>query len=782
MARPRFSGVINLDVRESTPDWEPYKQPEAPEGAPSILYIVLDDVGYSSMSCYGGLIETPTFDRLAEKGLRYTQWHTTALCSPTRSCLLTGRNHTTNGMACIAEAASGFPNANGHIPFECATIAEVLSERGYNTYMLGKWHLCPVDEVNMASTKRNWPNGRGFERFYGFLGGETNQWYPDLVYDNHPVEQPRSVEEGYHLTEDLADEAIRFIRDSKVIAPSKPFLMYFAPGACHAPHQVPREWIEKYRGRFDMGFEKYRELVLERQKKMGIVPEDTELPPLNPIGTPETRTGPDGQPFPSLEYTRPWDTLSDDEKRLFCRMAEVWAAFLSHTDYHVGRIIEYLEESGQLDNTIVVLVSDNGASAEGGPNGSVNENKFFNNIPDSLEENLKHIDELGGPRTYNHMPNGWAMAFNAPFKMWKRYTYNGGVCDPCIIHWPAGIAARGEIRHQYHHAVDIVPTIYECLGMEMPEEVKGYTQWPIEGASMRYSFEFPDAPSRRQTQFYSMLGSRGIYHDGWKAVTTHPTVAGWGNFSEDVWELYHIAHDRSEIRSLVERYPDKVREMVNLWFHEAGKYQGLPLEDRTAMEILTVPRPQMVRPRDHYIYYPDSAQVPEAAAVNIRRRSYTIMAEVDISDGGAEGVLFSMGSVFGGHSLYVKDRRLHYVYNWLGEVEQRITSDVEVPVGRGMLAAAFDKTGDDEQLSALGTLTLYINEQKVGEAEIKTQPGNFALGEGLNVGRDDGQEVTRDYKAPFEFRGGTIKHVIVDVSGEPFVDLEKEAVGMMARE
>ncbi len=338
MAKP-FHGIINIDVRESTPDWSPYEAPVAPEGAPNVLYIVLDDVGFSSMSCYGGPIETPTFDRLAQRGMLYTQWHTTALCSPTRSCLLTGRNHTLNGMACIEEGTTGFPGSNGHIPFENATLAEMLVEQGYSTYALGKWHLCPVEETNMAATKRNWPLGRGFERYYGFLGGETNQWYPDLVYDNHPIEPPQTPEEGYHLTPDLVDHAIEFIRDAKSIAPDKPFFMYLAPGACHAPHQVPKEWADRYKGKFDMGYEQMREQTLARQKALGIVPSDTELPPINPIGTPDTRTGPDGKPFPLTDFTRPWDNLSEAEKKLFARMAEVFAGFLSHTDYHVGRLL-----------------------------------------------------------------------------------------------------------------------------------------------------------------------------------------------------------------------------------------------------------------------------------------------------------------------------------------------------------------------------------------------------------------------------------------------------------
>ena len=382
-------------------------------------------------------------------------------------------------MACITEAAIGFPNASGTIPPENGMLSEILGEAGWNTYMVGKWHLCPTDEMNLASTRRNWPTGRGFERWYGFLGAETNQWYPDLVYDNHPVDQPRLPEDGYHLTDDITDKALEFIQDAKAIAPDKPFFLYYAPGACHAPHHAPKEWIDKFKGQFDMGYEAMREQTLARQKKLGIVPADTELPPINPIGTPETRKGPDGLPFPELDYTRPWDSLNDDEKRLFARMAEVYAGFLAHADHHIGRLLDYLESTDQLENTMVVVVSDNGASGEGGPNGSVNEMKFANGVPDDLAENLAKLDDLGGPQTYNHYPNGWAMAFNTPFKMWKRYEFNGGTSDPCIIAWPKGTKARGEIRDQYHHAIDIVPTVLDVLGLEAPGVDQGPRPEPV---------------------------------------------------------------------------------------------------------------------------------------------------------------------------------------------------------------------------------------------------------------------------------------------------------------
>ena len=610
-----FMGTINVDIRDSVPDWSPYEPPKAPDGAANVLYIVLDDVGFSAMSCYGGPIETPNIDRIVSAGVRYTQFHTTALCSPTRSCLLTGRNHTRNSMACITEAAIGFPNASGTIPPENGMLSEILGECGWNTFMVGKWHLCPTDEMNLASTRRNWPSGRGFERWYGFLGAETNQWYPDLVHDNHPVDQPRTPAEGYHLTEDLTDKALEFIRDANAVAPEKPFFLYYAPGACHAPHHAPKEWIEKFKGRFDMGYEAIREQTLANQKKLGIVPADTELPPLNPIGD-ETRTGPEGKPFPMLDVTRPWDSLNDEEKRLFARMAEVYAGFLAHADHHIGRLLDYLEQNDLLANTLIIVVSDNGASGEGGPNGSVNEMKFANGVPDDLAQNLAMIDDLGGTKTYNHYPNGWAMAFNTPFKMWKRYEFNGGTSDPCIISWPAGTKARGEIRDQYHHAIDLVPTVLDALGVEAPETIKGHTQSAFDGVSMRGSLDDASAESKRKSQFYAMLGSRSIWHEGWKAVTTHPTIAGWGNFNDDDWELYHVDVDRAELHDLAAEQPGKLREMINIWFSEAGRNAAFPLDDRTPVEILTEPRPQLAAPRKRYVYYPGTAPVSEWQAVN----------------------------------------------------------------------------------------------------------------------------------------------------------------------
>jgi arylsulfatase len=779
-----FRGTISVDIRDSEPDWAPFEPPKAPPGAPNVVYIVLDDVGFSAMSCYGGPIATPNIDRIAAHGVRYTQFHTTALCSPTRSCLLNGRNHTRNSMACITEAATGFPNASGTIPPENGMLSEILSERGWNTYMVGKWHLCPTDEMNLAATRRNWPTGRGFERWYGFLGAETNQWYPDLVYDNHTIEQPRTPDEGYHLTEDITDKAIEFIQDSKAIAPDKPFLLYYAPGACHAPHHAPKEWIDKFKGQFDMGYEAIREETLARQKKLGIVPADTVVPPINPIGTPDTRTGPDGQPFPLLDYTPPWAELDDDQKKLFARMAEVYAGFLAHADHHIGRLLDHLEATGQLENTLIVLVSDNGASGEGGPTGSVNEMKFANGVADDLEENLAKIDDLGSPKTYNHYPTGWAMAFNTPFKMWKRYEFNGGTSDPCIISWPAGKFGN-QIREQYSHAIDLVPTILDVVGVDAPATIKGHVQTPFDGISLRATIDDANAPSPRKTQFYSMLGSRSIWHEGWKAVTTHPAISGWGHFNDDEWELYHVDVDRSEVHNLAAEQPDKLREMVNLWFAEAGANNAFPLDDRSALEILNTPRPQLSAPRDRYVYFPGTSGVPEWQSVVVRGRSFVIGALVDIPAPGAEGVLFAQGSRFGGHALYVKDNRLHYVNNFLGSFEQRVVAAKEVPTGEKLLlSASFDKTSQEPDRTK-GTLSLYHADEKVGEAEIETQLGAFAIaGSSLYVGRHEGEPLTADFPgdAPHAFTGGRLDRVGVDVSGDAYIDLEREAALMLMRE
>jgi arylsulfatase len=784
MART-YKGKIALDIRDSVPDWAPFLPERAPDGAPNVLLLAWDDVGYGTMDVFGGPVETPTMRRIAEMGVKYSNFHTTALCSPTRASLMTGRNATSNGMATIAEFSAGFPGISCRIPFENGFVSEVLAERGWNTYCVGKWHLTPGEETDMSSFKGRWPLGRGFERFYGYISGESSSWYPDLLYDNHPIEAPGRPEDGYHLSKDLADKAIEFIRDAKVVAPDKPFFMYLAPQAGHAPHHVFKEWADRYQGTFDMGYEAIRPGILQRQKELGLLPDNVELSAINPHGEPTT-TGPDGQAWPPLDTVRPWDSLSDDERRLFARMAEVFAGYLSYNDAQLGRVLDFLEESEQLDNTLIIACSDNGASAEGGPNGSFNEWRFFNGVPDATEATLPHIDELGTPQSYNHYNTGWAWAFDTPFPYWKRWAgYEGGVADPMLVAWPARIKADSTPRHQYVHAVDVVPTIYELLGIEPPEVLKGYTQSPIEGQSFAESLTDTDA-SGRETQFYAMLGQRSIYHQGWLACTLHPPISGWGKFEDDVWELYNLAEDRAQAHNVADQHPDRVEALKSLWFYYAGIYNGLPLDDRSPLEIILAERPHPSPPRNRYIYYPNCADVPEEAGVAINGRSYTIAAGVEVESTDAQGVLWAHGGVIGGHSLYIKDRRLRYTFNWIGTHLQDIVADRDITTGRHVYTAEFAVKGQSEDPAMpgfTGTLTLYVDNEPVGKGEIVTQPGNFCLvGDGICVGRDSASPVTPEYEAPFDFTGGTIDRVIVDVSGDQYLDHEKQVMAWISRD
>jgi arylsulfatase A-like enzyme len=774
MAKKPFNGVINLDVRDSVQDWTPFREEPAPDGAPNVLIVLYDDTGMAAWSPFGGAIEMPTLQRLADDGLMYTQWHTTALCSPTRSCVLTGRNHHQNGFAQIAEGATGFPGHTGHIPMENATMAEVLRERGWNTFWVGKNHNVPYDEWAMGASKRNWPLARGFDRFYGFLGGETNQWFPTLVEDNHYVEQPYGPDEGYHLSKDLADKALSFIRDSQQSHPDKPWLMWFCPGANHAPHHAPQDYIDKYRGKFDDGYEAYRDWVFARMTERGVLPEGTELTPINPL--PE-------ELYTPVDHVLPWDTLSDEQKRLFSRMAEVYAAYSEYTDVQVGRILDYLDESGQRDNTIILYCADNGASGEGSPNGSVNENKLFNAVPDELADNLAMLDQLGSPATYNHYPTGWATAFSTPFKMFKRYTYQGGVADPLVISWPKGIRARAEIRHQYHHCTDIVPTLLECCGVEFPDYVQGYEQTPLPGVSMKYSFDAADAPTEKKIQYYEMFGTRALWADGWKVVAKRGPQLGKGRFEDDVWELYNTDEDRSEAHDLAAEHPDKVKRMVDLWHVEAGKYDVLPLDDRTLAELaLTMPE-AVIPPGGVWRYYPDTLEVPEFAAANVRGRSYKILAEVEIADGAAQGVIFAHGARFGGHSLFVKDNKLWYAYNYVGiPPEQQLVADHGLTPGRHVLGVEFTKEKRDGY-ATVGTAKLYVDDAVVAEGPLKTQPGHFTLcGEGLTVGRDSSDPVSKEYGEDFVFRGGEVRQVEIHVGDDVYLDLEREFAAAMARD
>lgn len=772
-----FKGVIKLDVRDSKPDWTPYTVKTAPEGAPNVLIVLYDDTGLAAWSPFGGRINMPTLQKLADGGLRYSQWHTTALCSPTRSTFLTGRNHNVNRCASITEATDGFPGAAGRLPAECATIGQVLQDNGYSTFWLGKDHNVPVEDISSGGTKSEWPLQKGFDRFYGFFGGETNNWYPELVEDNRFTEQPARPEDGYHLSKDLADHALRMLRDQRSANPSKPWFMWFCPGANHAPHHSPRDYADKYKGKFDEGYEAYREWALTNMIDKGILPKGTELTPINPMPQDVADTAPG-------DMVRPWNSLNADEKRLFSRMAEVYAGFSEYTDAQVGRIIDYLEQTHQMDNTVIFYCADNGASGEGTPNGSVNENKFFNGWPDDLAENLKYLDVLGGPDTYNHYPTGWATAFSTPFQMFKRYSqYAGGTCDPLVIHWPKGIKAKGEIRHQYHHSTDIVPTILDVCGLEMPKVYRGVEQYPLNGVSMRYTFDDANAKTTKHRQYYAMLGTRGIWEDGWKAAALHTPISGAGHFDKDRWELYHVDDDRSESRNLAEEEPEKLEGLIKAWFEEADKNHVLPLDDRTPIELLSLQHPVPEPPRTRYIYFPNTSPVPEGVAVNIRGRSYKIIADVKLTSD-SHGVIFAHGSRFGGHALFIKDRRLYYVYNFLGiDPEQKFVSSEQLSPGKHAVGLAFVREKSGNFGESIGKTQLYIDDAVVAEGPMRTQPGHFTLsGDGLCIGYDSEDRVSKEYDGSYEFTDGVILGVGFDVGEDVYLDLEKEAIGAFARD
>jgi len=773
MPRKPFKGIIKLDVRDSVADWTPYLPPKAPPGSPNVLFVLFDDTGLAAWSPFGGGINMPTLQKVADRGIRYSQWHTTALCSPTRSTLLTGRNHHLNGMAAITEGSNGFPGANGRIPAECATVGQVLQDNGWSTFWLGKDHNVPEQDIASGATRSMWPLQMGFDRFYGFLGGETNQWYPDLVDDNKFIDQPYSPEEGYHLSKDLADRALHMIRDHAAANPSRPWYLWFCPGANHAPHHCPQDYIDKYKGKFDTGYEAYREWALPRMIEKGIMPKGTQLTPLNFLPADVAN---------AADMVRPWDTLNADEKKLFSRLMEVYAGYSEYTDAQVGRIIDYLEKTNQIDNTVIIWAADNGASGEGSPNGSVNENKFFNGYPDQLSENLKLYDKLGSPDTYEHYPTGWAAATSAPFKMFKRYSeYAGGTCDPLVISWPKGIKAKGEVRNQYHHSTDIVPTILDICGLEMPKAYRGVEQYPLSGVSMRYTFESATAPTQKKRQYYAMLGTRAMWEDGWKAVALHAPITGKGHFDKDVWELYHTDVDPAESKNLAKENPDKLQALIKAWFEEADKNLVLPIDDRTALEQLNIERPSDEPPRDRYLYYPGTSPVPEGVAVNVRGRSYKILADIEISDPNCSGVIFAHGSRFGGHSLFIKDKKLHYVYNFLGiPPEQDFVGPVLTP-GKHTVGMEFTRDKAGQFHESIGSTKLYVNDKVVAEGPMRAQVGKFTLsGDGLCVGRDSGDAVSHQYKSPGTFTGGTILGVAVSIEKAQYLDLEKMAAAAFA--
>ncbi len=772
-----FPGLIGRTTEESSPAWP--RPLRAAAGSPNVLFIVLDDVGYGQLGCYGSPIATPNLDRLAGGGLLYTNMHTTALCSPSRSCIITGRNHHANATAGVNEIATGYPGYNGQIPFENGFLSEMLLAHGYSTYMLGKYHLLPSEFESAAGPFDRWPLGRGFERFYGFLGGDTSQWHPDLVYDNQPVEPPGTPEQGYHLSEDLADKAIQFIADAKQVAPHKPFYLHFCPGATHAPHHVPKEWADRYRGVFDDGWDAYRERTLARQKELGVMRADTEL----------SRHDPD---------VPDWSSLPAEARRLAARMMEVYAGFLSHTDHHIGRLLDFLKETGELDNTLIMVVSDNGASPEGGPTGTTNELQFFNNAPESLEESLAKIDELGGPTTFGHYPWGWTWAGNTPFRRWKRETYRGGTTDPFVVHWPAGIRARGEVRAQYAHIIDLVPTVLDALGFEPPAAVRGVTQSPIQGVSFAHTFDDPAAPTRHRTQYFEMLGHRAIDHDGWRAVCPWPgpsfaeagkpfgaaiSAEALTDLDAHHWELYHIAEDPAENHNVADQRRDKLIELIAMWYSEAGKYNVFPI-DGTITERFIVERPQVAEPRTTYIYRPGTQTVPLFVAPKIPNRPHAVVADAEIPSDGAEGVLLCQGSNVGGWSFYVKEGKLCYAHNYVGRATYQVCAEETLPAGRHQLRFEFEPTGKPDFAQGKGSpgrAQLYVDGELVAQGEFPlTTPVAFNPG-GLTCGANPGSAVTAEYQAPFPFTG-TLHTVTVDLSGDLITDTEAEMRMAMARQ
>lgn len=752
-----FAGVIGRTRAQSEPSWP--AEVRAPVGAPNVLVVLLDDVGFAQLGCFGSDLRTPHLDALAAAGLRYGNFHTTALCSPTRSCVLTGRNHHANGMGRIVDLATGFPGYDAHIPAANGFLSEMLAPHGYAAWAVGKWHLTPAHEMHLGATRARWPLGRGFERYYGFFGGEAHQFAPALVHDNHFADPPRTIEEGYHLTEDLADRAIAYVRDLRAADGDKPFFLYFCPGACHSPHQAPPDWIDAERGRFDAGWDVWREETFGRQQAMGLLPPTTEL-------------------SPRPEWVPAWDDLSADEQRLMARYMECFAAMLSHTDHQIGRIVAALDQLGELDNTLILALSDNGASSEGGPTGSVNDLRPWNLAPRDVDEALGRIDEIGGPWVHNNYPWGWTMAGNTPFRRWKRETHEGGVADPLIVHWPARIAARGEVRSQYVHAIDLVPTVLDAIGIEAPSELAGVAQRELDGVGFTETFAEADAPDRRTTQYYEMFGCRAIYHEGWKAVTFVPIAQFDHDFDADRWELYHVAVDPSEGHDRADDEPDRLRSMIDLWWSEARRNQVFPL-DAAPFDHLFGQRPPVgPAERDRVVYHPGTGAVAEEVAVDVRNRNHRITAEVTIGAEAAEGMLVAQGSGLSGWALYVQGGRLVYVHNFVGLEERRVVSDVPVPVGDHTLGYRFERTGDHR---GLGTLS--IDDRPVGQVEIERfTPTRFSLtGDGLWCGRHPGLPVDRSYRAPFPFRG-TLHRVVVEVEGEAGRDPTAEAELAISRE
>ncbi len=733
--REEFGGKIGRTVAESSPWWPDAPKPR--DGSPNVVVLLFDDTGFSHFGCYGSTIETPNIDRLADGGLRYTNFHTTALCSPTRACLLTGRNHHSVGMRAVSNFDTGFPNMRGFIPTSAATLAEMLRGQGYGTFATGKWHLAPMEQCSAAGPFDHWPLRRGFDQFYGFLQGETDQFHPELTRDNHHIEPPAGPEAGYHVSEDIIDRSIGYIRDQKSLLPEKPFFLYCCFGATHAPHQAPQALLEKYRGRFDAGWDHARDTWFARQKELGIVPPATQLAPLNP-------------------GVRPWNELDADEQAFAARLQEAFAAFLDHTDQQIGRLVAFLESLDELDNTLVLLLSDNGASQEGGPSGVRDEFKYFNGVPEDIASAVEHLDEIGGPHSHSNYPWGWAQAGNTPLKRYKQNTHAGGVRDPLIIHWPDGIADRGGIRHQFHHVTDLLPTVLDVIGIDAPGIFNGVAQQPVAGVSMTYTFDDRSAATQKKTQYFEMFGHRGIWHDGWKAVAFHRPGT---DFEDDEWELYHLDEDFSECNDLAKQRPEKLRELIERWWAEAGQHSVLPLDDRTVQLFAGSRRPGTTRARNPFIYYPPISHIPSDASPPLGNRSWRLSAEIDRASSDQQGVFAAVGTINCGLTFYLKDQHLVFDYNWFGE-HTKVVSNTQVPLGAVVVGVRFTR------VDSRGEVVLTIGDEEVGSAAVP-KILRMISSTGLDIGRDGLSGVTTDYQAPFEFTGSIARVVFELVPRAP---------------
>jgi arylsulfatase A-like enzyme len=745
-----FHGRIGRDWRDSEPWWPP--ETIAPEGAPNVVLVVLDDVGFAQLGCYGSPIDTPVIDGLAASGVRLANFHTTALCSPSRACLLTGRNHHRSGMGRVADLAVGYPGYWGKPPRENGYLSEILRQAGYATYAVGKWHLSPENETDMASSRATWPLARGFDRWYGFHGGETHQFVPALFHDNHSVRPPRRIEEGYHLSADLADRSIEFVGDLRAVDADRPFFLYLCTGACHSPHHAPREWIDRYKGAFDSGWDEWRDRAFARQLQLGVLPAGTRLSPRPP-------------------WVPAWNDLSDVEHAVAARFMECFAGFLSYTDEQLGRVFSFLRDTGDLDNTVVVLVSDNGASSEGGSQGSINDIRLENLDPASVAEMHERIDEIGGPTTHNNYPWGWTMAGNTPFKRWKREVHEGGVADPCIVSWPARFGeAGGAIRHQFAHAVDVLPTVLELAGVTAPPHIDGVAQSHLDGISFAPVLGAQGAgmPGAHTTQHFEMFGSRAIYHDGWKAVTFHPVGPMYddglnpnASFDDDVWELYHVAEDLSETDDLAAAEPERLTAMIELWWEEAARNDVLPLDNRPLWALINK-KPDHRRDRAVFRYYQGGAPVPESVAVPVQNRSHAVRVDVSVADGVVpNGVLLAVGSALGGWSLHFVDGHLTYVHNLYGKARDVLRSSHALGAGSHQVAYEFTK---DEGLG--GPARLLVDGDVVVEGVVArfTAAGFNGVGVGLTCGYEWGPAVGEGYEAPFTFNG-RIDRAVVEVTG-----------------